>query len=255
MEPETNESGGPVDFEQWELLAYIDGASDPQTASIIAAQLERNSLLAAEIKALAETEARLVSLLSAGPSSHELGEYALGLLPPERAADLEQRLARDPDARRRLENLTTYLAAPDALPLAEADAVGRQIGRRIRVIIAQLAAGLGGSVGPGMLAPMPAGVRGDGSRALTYTVGDGQLVLEVEPSVEDRTKRNVLGLLVGFEQPDTLVAFLYRADALIAHTALDELGNFTLTALQPGAYHLILRGDTLEISAPEIQVT
>ena len=127
--------------------------------------------------------------------------------------------------------------------------------QRVRLIVAELAAGFGALTCPGPFAPAPAGVRGDGSRALTYTVGDGQLILEFEPSSGDRAKRDALGLLVGFEQPETLIASLYRTDVLIAQTTLDELGNFTLAALEPGAYHLILRSDTREISAPDIHVT
>ena len=255
MEPDINESSGPAGFEQWQLLAYIDGAVDARTAAKIEARLRTDSALAAEVRELTDTQARLADLLTAGPGSHELGEYALGLLPPARAAALERRLARDPDARRRLEDLTVYLAAPDPRPLAGTPPPGEQLARRVRLIVAELAAGFGALTGPGPFAPAPAGVRGDGSRALTYTVGDGQLILEFEPSSGDRAKRDALGLLVGFEQPETLIASLYRTDVLIAQTTLDELGNFTLAALEPGAYHLILRSDTLEISAPEIHVT
>ena len=185
-------------------------------------------------------------------SSQELGEYALGLLPPVRAADLERQLRGDLQLRRELAELQTFLASPDPSLVSEpVPDVLDSLSKRVNVIVAQLVQGFSGlAAGFGMPALAPVTVRGDAAGPITYEIDPGWLVVTVRPDTTRPQFRSVLGLLIGIEQSESLAALLYEGDRLAAEAACDELGNFTLTGLSPQTYDLVLRGATLEVIVP-----
>ncbi len=243
-----NQSDSPIDSEVdfGLLMAYIDGAVDSKTRQGIEDRLARDPALRAEVQGLAEMQAALAHGLreDLGPTTQELGEYALGLLPADEAAALEDRLAGDPVRRAEVERLRRYLAGPSVPQAAESSP--RPAGR-ISVIVAELAAGLSHLGGAGTPAPVPAGLRGGKAMPVTYRAGSGEVVLEVQGGAEGEQKRTMLGLLVGFEGTETMTASLFSGDEPVAGAACDELGNFTVEDVAPGQYDLVLRGAEIEI--------
>ena len=91
----------PPELVEGQLLAYFEGVADDATRQRVERLLAQNSELARTHRSgwpASDTTARLGE--GRATSSQELGEYALGLLPPARAADLERQLNGDSQLRR-----------------------------------------------------------------------------------------------------------------------------------------------------------
>lgn len=246
----------PPDLADGDLLAYIEGAADDVTRQRIDRLLAQSPELRTELTGMARLHEALASRLGSGRASsrQELGEYALGLLPPDRAAELAQQLSGDPQLRRELAELQAFLASPELSPAPESKpGVLVSLGRQVNVIVAQLVQGFA-NLGAGMPALAPASVRGEAGASAAYEAGAGRLVIIVQPDISRPQLRSVLGLLIDIERPESLAALLYEGDRLAAEAACDELGNFTLAGLSPQTYDLVLRGATLEVIVPDLVV-
>ena len=103
------------------------------------------------------------------PSSTELGEYQLGMLPEGRAAFIRKHLAECPHCSHELEGLETFLK--DLQPDLE-----YSLGERIQVLIAELLPGLstGGQARPAF------GVRGEMEDLRVYQADDVQISIHLE---------------------------------------------------------------------------
>ncbi|GAB4150221.1 MAG: hypothetical protein Fur0021_12410 [Candidatus Promineifilaceae bacterium] len=163
------------------------------------------------------------------PSSFELGEYALGLLPAAAAARVKAYLALHPHAAAEVALLQTYLAQgeptvqPAPGPLA-----------RLQTLVMKLlpAAGATG---------VWAGARGAADAAV-YQVGDWQVILDSDDDAQQPGRFVLTGLLLGPETPTQATATLLsvHTPGLSAAALLDEFGNFVLPNLLPGEYDLAL---------------
>jgi hypothetical protein len=177
-----------------------------------------------------------------------LGEYHLDLLPRDRAAAVAQHLVDCPHCRGEVAQLANYLAelAPDLefTPL-----------ERARVWVARLVdtAREMGQPGIPALAPAYAGVRGAEEGPRLYQAGEAQIAIETQEDPEQPDRRVLLGLITGMETPGWQ-AHLWQAAECIAQAPVDELGNFVLPNLAPGAYELILVGPEAEIHFQELEI-
>lgn len=224
------------------LLAFLDGEPDPG----LAADLAKCASCRERLATLDVQQRSLMMHLrqSDTPSSLELGEYVLGLVPDTRKREIETYLRNSESARADVAQIRSYL---DSL---KGDVEFTPL-ERVQVLVAELVRGLGPSAGPAF-APALAGIRGgavdDGTRL--YRAGDVSIALDV---MEAGTSRMVMGLVSGAES-EGLEVELWQGDALAKVVQVDEVGNFTLENVARGKYTLALTAPELEIHVPSFDV-
>lgn len=177
------------------------------------------------------------------PEPNELGEYQLGLLTTPRAQEIQAHLAECPHCRTELAQLRSFLKSVE--PDLETSLV-----ERVRVWLAEL-------LPPGTAGgPAPAlafGLRGDDSGVHFYQAGEAQITLEVQDDPNAPGRKILVGLILGSEAAG-LQAHLWRQDQAIQSAEVDELGNFTLSGLEPGQYEIFLSGPDVEIQIKDLEV-
>ena len=242
----------PPELDDSALLAYLDGEAGRQ----VVAHLERCPHCRERATRLARLQGRLTAELYrlACPSTVELGEYHLGVLPPEQAEAVAHHVAECPHCSRELAQLEGYLA--ELAPALEPGPLERAR-EQIRVLIARLLDRNSGRGPFGQPATVPAyaGLRGDEKESHLYQAGDVRIAIEFEDDPEQQDRKILLGLVMGMDLEGTRV-YLWQADRLIQMTSLDDAGNFFCTGLIGGDYELILTDmeRELEIHIQELQV-
>jgi len=233
-------------------LAYLDGEPDDR----VAAHLEGCPHCRERARRLGRLQDHLTARLYRYncPSTAELGEYHLGLLPQDQGAALAYHLTECPRCTYEVTQLEHYLA--DLAPTLEQPGLLEQATERIRVLVARLVNG-GMNVdllGQPALAPALAGVRGDESEPLIYEADGVQVVVEIDQDPDQPDRRSILGLVIGVDDPDKLDVHLWQSDQPVATIQVEEMGNFVISNLTPGRYELILSGPELEIHIQELEV-
>lgn len=224
------------------LLAFLDGEPDPA----LAADLVKCASCRERLATLDTQQRSLMNALRPAdtPTSLELGEYVLGLVPEARKREIETFLRISEQGRADVAGLRAYL---DTL---KGDVEFTPL-ERVQVLVAELVRGLGPAAGPAF-APALAGIRGgghdDGTRL--YRAGEVSIALDV---LEAGNARTVLGLISGAE-PDGLEVELWLGDALAKVVPVDEVGNFTLENVARGQYTLALTAPEIEIHVPDFAV-
>lgn len=170
------------------------------------------------------------------PSPEDLGEFHLQMLPPQKAVAIAQHLPACPHCTQELTQLQQYLneLAPE---------ISYSFREQVQIWVAQRL--------PSFSSPAPGGAptlafRGQTDEPLMYEAGEYQLNIEIQ---EDPTKpghKTILGLLIGADELSFQVQ-LWQDGRHLQTAAIDELGNFSFTAVFPGAYDLILNRLTTEI--------
>lgn len=236
-----------VERDDAELLAYLDGALDEQTAAQIAEEVEGSARVRARLRQLAREEVALRGRLfrATCPDSLELGEYFSERLPAPRRAQIATHLESCPHCQQELNSLATFL---DEL----APELEYSLRERMRVVVARLLP-QGGGMQPPLGAPLLAGVRGGGDAPLLYTAEEVQVTLEVVPGLEQPEQQALVGLMVGVAAAGW-EAHLMREEEVLARTGVDELGNFIFEGLAPGHYQLFLESAELAIQIPGVEV-
>jgi len=235
-----------------QLLAYLDGEAD------VAALIEQQPEQQTRVKEWADLQnclrARLRPLKR--PSSIELGEYQMGLLPAEKVAEVEQYLADFPYARCELDLLDAFLDEPDfpkPAPVAPAPALG--IMSTLRILVAKLT-----QAGQGGLGLAPMGVRDGGSLQLdTHRLEEGVYEVDdilVSINVEEDESQPGCRALFGYVDAETPLseALLWRSNQpeMRAKVSVDEDGDFLISGLERGRYELILVGPEIEVHIPDL---
>jgi len=236
-----------------ELLAYLGGDADVAITTHLAGCRDCQQRAAN----LAAVEQRLTTSLFRFdcPPSLVLGEYQLGLLSAADTRALDAHVKLCPHCAGELADLHTYLCA--VAPTLELEPTST-IFDRARLVVARLAQDLSSFGAPSGVMPAAAGMRGEVGDQLVYTVdalGDAvQVVIDVQADAQNPTQRMILGLILGLSTPQQLTAHLWHTDQAATTTLVDQLGNFVLTGLMPGAYDLILRGDQTEIYLQNLSI-
>jgi hypothetical protein len=236
------------------LWSYLDGEADFD----VQAHIEQCPHCRQRALELAALQRRLLAGLyrAVCPTSDELGEYQLGLLPADQASAMTQHLAECPHCTREVAQLQTYLA--DLSPAQEPKSVPgplEQVQDRVRTLIAQLASAtstLGGMGQPG-LAPALAGIRGQEQTACRYEADGIEVVIDHQPDYEQPGCRAILGLIIGLESTG-VVAALWQRDQRIATSDVDDLDTFTLAGVPPGTYELLFTGPEIEILVKDLKI-
>ena len=233
----------PHNLTDGDLLAYLDGDADPDIVQRIA----QNAEAQVRLHELAQTHSQLDEILHQlpRPSTQELGEYHLGLLPEADAQAVAAYLQAHPHAAQQQDLLQEFLTAADPAPEPHRpDPL-----ERVAVFVAQLIEGGHG--------PQLAGAAVRGAREEIYQVGDFQLVLASDVDADSPTQQVLTGILLGAE-PAGMAVHLWRGEFADAagETTLDDLGNFTLKGLDRGLYQLIIsRAEPrLELHVQNLQI-
>jgi hypothetical protein len=236
----------PQELADRELLAYLDGEAGHQ----VVAHLEQCPHCRERAEQLAQLQGRMTAELYRimCPSTMELGEYHLGLLPGDQSATVTRHLTECPHCSGEVAQLKGYMGEL-------AGDLEFNLQEQIRVLVAQLVGSGEGRDRPGAptLAPAFAGVRGGEEGPRLYQAGDAQIVIEVQDDASQPGRKALLGLIMGIETRE-LVGHLWLGDRPVAQAPVDELGNLAITNLAPDRYKLILKGPDLEIQIQDLDV-
>src|SRR4051794_37128969 len=210
-----NRHSGAIPTE--ELIAALDGEASPDVLERLRAAPDS----AAELDALTQLQSNLQRALHRFdcPTPHELGEYALDLLPPERRPALAAHLGSCPRCTDEVAMFRDFLVDVSA-PVPQGPVV------RVRRLVASL------------FTPAPSIVftmRGDdSSSSLNFRADDVQLKLDVGP-VTRRDTSELSGLIWRDDSDAAPVegqpVSLFAPDGTSRSTTIDDLGTFAFTGL------------------------
>jgi hypothetical protein len=84
-------------------------------------------------------------------------------------------------------------------------------------------------------------LRGEEDTLALYQAGDLHISLDVQEDVEKPDRQAIIGIILGADL-HTLTVDLWRDDQYLHTAYVDKTGGFTLSALLPGTYELIIKG-------------
>lgn len=236
----------PPELDDRELLAYLDDEAGQQ----VVAHLKQCPHCRERADRWAQLQARMTAELFriTCPTTMELGEHHLGLLPGDQSAAVTRHLTECPHCSREVAQLRDYLEelAPE-LELSPME--------RIKVLVAQLV-GEKEENGPPQvpsLALALTSVRGAEETPRLYQAGNAQIAIEIQDDAEQPDRKMLLGLVTGIELRELRVQ-LWLADQPLAWALVDELGNFVISNLEAASYELILSGPEVEVQIQDLHV-
>jgi len=208
-----------------QLLAYLD---HPEANQEIGLHLTQCS----HCRQKAETLERFQKTLTAQlyrincPSSLELGEYHLRMLPASQMLVISQHVRECLHCASEVAELESFL--DDQVPNPEDSLLGRA-----KVLVARLVGG-----GELTFTPSPAALRGEGKGPITFAAEGIIIILDIQPTTEGRA--NILGQVAADHQDDWTGALVeLRRDSLLQiSTTVDDLGAFQCERVTPGQQEL-----------------
>ena len=224
-----------------QIISYVEGEADDVTVAHIKECpycAERANQLT-----LFQNQLRVRLYRSNCPSSIELGDYHLGLLPEPQKLVVAQHVRGCPHCRREMAELEEFLVEPDAEP----DLLGTA-----KVLFAKL---VSGGAEPGA-PPAIGALRGESKGPFIFEADGVVITLDVQPGPKGQA--SILGQLAADDQDDWTGAKveLQQADISLLTTSLDDLGAFRFEAVRPGATKFIITStDSVVIETPEIDLT
>jgi hypothetical protein len=232
----------PPELEVSQLLAYLDGEADPQTTS----HLEHCEYCRGKANALDRLQDRLTSHLyrRTCPSSLELGEYHLRLLPAPQMLLLAQHVRECPHCERELAQLQDFLS--ELMPTPVAGLLGKA-----KVLIARL---ISSEASPGSPMAVPA-LRGKAKGPLVFEA-DG-LVITLDVQSGSHKQASIQGQVAADDQDQWTgaVVRLQQAGPPVLTASLDDLGAFAFEAVSPGSFELrITSPNGVEVQIPNIDI-
>lgn len=224
----------PPELDDRQLLAYIDGDADHQVAT----HLAQCPYCREKARHLSHWQNQLTAKLYRinCPSSIELGDYHLGLLPTAQTVSIAQHVSDCPHCKREVAQLRDYLRGE----LAPASEVGPM--ERAKVLIARLVGGPGepGLDGRLALAPVLAGIRGEAKGPLTLEADGILIVLDVQLAAEGRV--TILGQVAADDQDHWNGASVELRQSGVPQmmAVIDDLGAFRCEGLPPGPTEILI---------------
>ena len=219
-----NQCISPPELDDKQLLVYLDGGVDKEVVS----HLGRCGYCLERANALARLQNRLTSRLYRinCPSSLELGEYHLHMLPASQMLMTGQHVRECPHCTRELAQLEEFFLG-DLAPM-ENSLLGQA-----KVLIARL---VGGSAGEST--PTFAALRGEVKGPITLEADGIVIVLDIQQTTEGRV--NILGQVAADDQDQWTGALveLLQENELQSSTTVDDLGAFHSEGIMPGSKEL-----------------
>jgi hypothetical protein len=232
----------PPELEDRQLLAYLDGDADQQTKS----HLEHCEYCREKAKALGQFQDHLSSRLYriTCPSSLELGEYHLHMLPPSQMLLVAQHLRECPHCTREIGELTDFLS--DSVPT-----LGEGLLGNVRVLIAQL---VGAGTQPGSTHTFPV-LRGEAKGPMLFEADGIVITLDIQSGPNRQV--SILGQVAADDQDNWLdgVAKLQQTNLSDLTVTLDDLGAFRFDVAHPGSIKLTVTSPhNIEVQIPNIDI-
>ncbi|NLS76446.1 MAG: carboxypeptidase regulatory-like domain-containing protein [Chloroflexi bacterium] len=225
-----------------ELLAHLDEA-EPE----VAAHLEGCHDCRERAERLRRLERQLAAKLDRAdcPSSLELGEFHLRVLPSEREASVARHLAECPRCRREVAQLVAYQAQA---PLAPEPGLLDRLFEGARVLWAR-------RVSRATAAALAPAYRGaEAAAPAIYQAEEARLIIEAEPDPARPGRFVVTGLVTGAEALGAAEVQLWLAGEPAGRAPVGEVGDFALEGLAAGSYTLVLAAPGAEIRVRNLVV-
>ena len=172
------------------------------------------------------------------PPSIDLGEYRLGLLDKMRRSAIVAHLSECPHCTEELARLDGYLTLLQPQEEAAPSLTERLIAG-VRVLVAELMGG------PRHILAMR-GTASAEAEPLLYSAEEIQVALDPQSDPAQPNAILLMGLITGTDTAHWH-AQLRRENQLIATTDIDEIGNFSFSALLPGQYQLVVGDNKVEV--------
>jgi hypothetical protein len=216
----------PPELDDQRLWSYVDGEAEPETML----HLERCEYCGEKAKALAQLQGRVQSRLYRinCPSSLELGEYRLRMLPDSKKLVVAQHVRECTHCARELAQLEGYLSE-----LAPTGETGLLEG--LKVLVARWVGG-----NPNGMSPAPSALRGEAKGPITFETDGIVIILDIQPT--SKGLASVLGQVAADDQDGWTgaVVELRQADAPPLTAALDDLGAFRFEEVHPGSTEITI---------------
>jgi hypothetical protein len=224
-------------------MAFLDGEADPETRL----HLEQCEHCRDRAKTLEREQKLLTSRLyrASCPSTDELGEFHLRILPSDQMLIISQHVRECPLCTREIEQLKGFLS--DLVPAPEGNLL-----QQTKRLVAQLVSG-GGT--PGTAGEPSFALRGTGEGPLTFETEGAVIVLDIQPA--NGEKVNIFGQVAADDQDlwtgSTIT--LNQADGPKTTDTLDDLGAFHFEQVNSGSIQImILSPQGVEVQIPSIDV-
>jgi len=233
----------PPELEDSRLLAYLDGEADQQTRS----HLERCEYCRGKANALGRFQDNLTSRLYriTCPTSLELGEYHLRVLPDSQMLLVAQHVRECPHCTREIAQLTDFLS--DLTPTLEENLLGK-----VKVLLARL---VGGQTAEAGSAPAFSALRGEAKGPLVFEADGIVITLDVQSSLQQQV--SILGQVAADNQDQWIEAVvqLQQADIPELTASLDDLGAFGFEGVRLGSIQLTITSTHgIEVLIPNIDI-
>lgn len=204
----------PPELEVRQLMAFLDGEADPETTL----HLQKCEHCRDRAKTLEREQKLLTSRLyrASCPSTDELGEFHLRMLPSDQMLIVSQHLRECPYCTREIDQLKEFLSK--LAPGSEGSLL-----QRTKPLIAQLIGGRG--VSDAASTPSLA-LRGGSEEPVIYEVEGIVIVLDIQPAMDGKV--NILGQVAADDQEEWTGAMvkLQPTHENQMTTILDDLGAF-----------------------------
>jgi hypothetical protein len=219
-----------------QITSYVEGEADDVIMAHIKACpycAERASQLS-----LFQNGLRAGLYRSTCPSSMELGDYHLGLLPPPQGLVVAQHVRGCPHCRREVAELAEFLTEPDAQP---------DLLETAKVLFAQL---VNGGVTPAFGA-----LRGESKGPITFEADGVVITLDVQPGPNGEA--SILGQVAADDQDEWTGAKveLLQTDSPQLTAFMDDLGAFRFEAVHTGSVTFTITSPGgVVIQSPDIEI-
>ena len=223
-----------------QIISYMEG----EAADAIKAHIEKCPYCAerASQMALFQNHLRARYYRSTCPSSMELGDYHLGLLPPPRVLVIAQHIRECPHCRREVAELDEFLTELDVKP---------SLLETAKVLIARLA-GTGAESGA---TPAFGALRGESKGPLTFEADGVVIILDIQPGSNGQV--SILGQLAADDQDRWTGAQveLQQIDSPQQIESVDDLGAFRFEAVRSGSTQLAITSlDGIIVRVPNFHI-
>jgi len=224
-------------------MAFLDGEADPETKL----HLQQCDYCRDRVKTLEREQKLLTSQLyrASCPSTDELGEFHLRMLPSDRMLVIAQHVRECPLCTREIEQLKEFLS--DLAPASEGNLL-----QQTKRLIAQLVSGRGAS---SMAGEPSFALRGTGEGPMTFEAESTVIVLDVQLANEGKV--NILGQVAADDQDlwTGSTVTLNRTDGSKTTDILNDLGAFHFEQVSSGSIQIMISSPHgVEVQIPQIDV-
>jgi hypothetical protein len=220
-----------------QIIRYVEGESD----ETVVAHINECAFCSEKASQWALLQNRVKKALYrvSCPTSMELGEYHLGLLPSSQVLVVDKHLRECPLCRREAAELQDFLTAPEAGLLGT-----------LKVLIARLINQTENGYTPASVA-----LRGAAKGPLTFETDGVAITLDVQPDPNGHI--SLLGQLAADDQDQWTGAKveLQQADSSQLTASMDDLGAFRFEGVYPGAIQITIKSlYDIHVQIPNIDI-